>query len=171
MAAIFPSCLLMTKRININETSKNKKNENVLLLIDYKHEINGDPLEINQNEIDSITEAIKIGLNRNNFVAEKENFDKIVEIQIRIHEIKNKYLAKATILTLGIIPNKMELNLQYELSLKSKNGKLLNIKEFNSKSYGYHSIVLFPFSIFLNPKNVLENHLSDSTDFIIKSML
>lgn len=170
MAAIFPSCLLLTKKISINESLRKPKKENVLLLIDYRHEINGDPLEINQNEIDSVTEAIKIGLIRNNLIVEESNFNKIVEVQIGIHELKNKYFAKASTFTFGIIPHNMELELQYELALKTKDGKVLNIKEFNSKSSGFHSIILFPFSIFLNPKYVLENHLSDATELLIKSM-
>ncbi|XDD45285.1 hypothetical protein AB3N60_11210 [Leptospira sp. WS39.C2] len=163
----FFSCLLITRKIELNKRIETNKSIIAELSLDYAHEINGSQIEITSEEIDGILSSIITGLEKNNIKVESKNFEQIIEVKIRINEIKNTIISRFSSYTYSLIPHYLKVGIEYNLKVKDRNGEVIRSHTFSSESKGYNSIFLFPIAIFYNPKNALSYHLIDATDLLI----
>ncbi|TGM62986.1 hypothetical protein EHQ94_19690 [Leptospira meyeri] len=163
----FFSCLLLTKKIELNNINENKQHVNVILSFDYAHEINGSQIEITSEEIEGIFTSIITGLEKNNIKTNGNDFDQIIEVKIKINERKNTYISRISAYTYSLVPHYVAVDLEYVLTVKNMNGEKIKSHTFLSESKGINFIIFFPVSIFYNPKKAFSNHLIDATDLLI----
>jgi hypothetical protein len=135
--------------------------------LNYIHQINGNQIEITSKEIGEIKNSIIIGLEKNYLQFNKGNFEKIVEIKIKINERKNTFISNLSAYTYSIIPHYLTLELEYVLIIRNKDGEEIKSNVFKSESLGINSIMLFPVSIIYDPRKVLSNYLINVTDLLI----
>lgn len=161
------SCLLLTKPIELNKISENRQSIKAIMSFDYAHEINNSQIDITSEEVQGILSSITTGLEKNNIKLVENNYDQIIEVRIRINERKNTYISRISSYTYSLIPHYARIDLEYLLLVKKSNGEKLRSHTFFSQSTGFNSIILFPATIFYDPKKALSNHLIDGTDLLI----